>query len=258
MRRIHLIGAAAAALLLAVAVAAYAVPASETTFDLTTKVTPRDAGTAKKPTPEKVELNMKGDTVPAGGSPATSTDIIIDLPFGLKWYGNKWPRSKRCDQDAASNAKSDSVCPRGSKIGAGDVVATAQPDPAKPKIVEPIELTAYVLKNGSLGLWLEADTPVSVRTMLEGKIQKRGRRINNHIPENVQEPVKGIPTGIETLNFVLNGRTTVNVRTAGAAVRRTYGAISSYGCRRKKWTVKVTNIYRDGRKSDSATGRCRK
>jgi hypothetical protein len=255
MRRIHLIGAAAAVLVLAVAVAAYAVPASETTFDFESTAKPRNAGTKANPQAETVELEMTGGTTTGSGSPSTSTDIVIQMPSTLKWFGSKWPRSKRC----ARGADAADDCPRGSKVGTGHVTATAQPDPTRPKIVEEIDLTAYILNNGGLGLLIRGTTPVAFTAMLQGRITRRNTRISVHIPDNVQEPVPGVPTGIEDLRFTLSGKVTVRTRASAAQRRRqTYGAISSVGCKNRRWRTTVINIYRDGRKTDSDSSPCRK
>jgi hypothetical protein len=252
MRRIHLIGAAAAALLLAIAVAAaYGnAPPAETTFDTTAKFTPRDAGTKQKPKAEKVTLTQTGGSDPPGRSPQTTTDVLIQLPSTLRWYGKKWARSKRCDAEEANNARSDSGCPRGSRIGSGHVSASNSNETTGNKITEEIDLTAYVLTDGSLGLWLDATQPVQITTMLVGKISKKNTKISVHIPNNVQEPVPGVPTGIEELRFTLTGKTTSR--------GKTYGAISSIGCQRRKWTVKTTAVLRGGRKTDNASSRCSK
>jgi hypothetical protein len=205
---------------------------------------------------------MKGDMEPPGGSPATSTDIVIQLPSTLKWYGAKWAKSNHCDAANAEQARSKSACPKGSKVGSGNVLATAQPDPAKPKIEEPIKLTAYTLKvgphpfdpsqpnvkRGTLGLWLDASQPVEVHTMLLGRISKKNTKISVEIPESVQQAGPGVFTGIEDLSFTVNGKTKVK--------GKTYGAVSSVGCKKKKWKTVVTNIYRDGKKTDSDTSRC--
>jgi hypothetical protein len=269
MRRIHLIGVAVTAVLLAVAVAAYAVPPSQTTWDITAKATPKKAGTKKKPKALVVNLQMNGDTIPPGGSPATSTDIVIQLPSTQKWFGTKWPKSKQCDASAADAAKSNSVCPKGSRISlkkpsstVNHAHATAQPNPAQPKIEEDLDLTAYVLKAdpnhspkpikaGDLGLWLQS-TPgsvVPISVMVTSKISKNSTKISVDIPTNVEEPVQGVPTGIEELFFTLDGK----IKVKG----KTYGAISSVGCKNKKWKTNITSIYRDGsKKSDSDTGKC--
>ena len=247
MRRIHVIGAAAIALVVLVAaVAAYANnPAATTTFDLQVKASPKKAGTKKKPKAETLTLEMTGDTEPAGGSPSTSTDVVIQLPSTLKWFGNKWPKKKRCTPQSAEEEKD---CPKGSKVGEGDVVASNRNETTGQKLSEEIELRAYVMKNGGLGLLVEGTEPLAFSALLPGKITKKGTKISVSIPQNVQEPLTGVPTGIEKLNFTLNGKVKVK--------RKTYGAISSVGCKNKKWKTVVTNIYRDGRKKDSDTVKC--
>ena len=50
-------------------------------------------------------------------------------------------------------------------------------------------MRAYVTTSGNLGLWLDADAPLPIHEMLEGKV-RRGV-INVAIPLNVQEPVVG-------------------------------------------------------------------
>ena len=261
MRRIHLIGVAVAALMLVAAVAAYAVPSSLTTFDFQSKVTPKKAGTKKKPKAEKVTLTMKGGTTTPTGSPQTTTDFVVRFPSTLKWYGGKWAKSKRCDAAAAQVQKSDSDCPKGSKVGSGSVTATNQSDPTKPKFTEDFTLTAYVLKagpspdpdpaqppvkGGSLGLWLEG-SPQPINLMMVARISNKNTKLSIHIPKNAQAP-GGTPLGIENLAFTLNGKT----KSKG----KSYGVMSSVGCKNKKWKTKVTNRYTDGTKRDSDTNKC--
>ena len=252
MRRMHVIGAAATVLVVLVAaVAAYANSTAEnTTFDLSVAAKHpskfgKRAGTAAKPKPLNLTLDMKGDTEPAGGSPSTSTDIVIQLPSTQKFFGKKWPRSKRC---SPATIEEKEACPAGSKIGSGDVLASNKNETTGQKLPEEIELTAFVLKSGGLGLFVEGTEPLQFAALLPGKISKKNTKISVHIPDNVQEPLAGIPTGIEDLTFTLNGR----IKSKG----KTYGAISSVGCKNKKWKTVVTNIYRDGRKKDSDTVKC--
>lgn len=246
MRKRILVPALALVAALAVAVTAYAVPASQTTYDVKTSVKPGNAGTSTSPKPSSLSIKIRGGTITGEGSPQTSTKVTIELDRGVGWYGSKWPSGKRCSKSRANAAKSDNVCPRGSRIGKGNVTATAQPDTTKPKIVEPIALRAHVLTNGNLGLWLTATQPVPINLFLEGKI--RGRKISVSIPKNVQEPVTGVGTGIEKLDFVLNGKVT----TRG----KTYGAVSSTACTGGTHRIKVTNTYKDGQKVDTGVSRC--
>jgi hypothetical protein len=247
MKRISLISAAVAVLVLAVAISAYAnLPSSQTTFAVTSTVTPKEAGTSKSPKAVKERLGMSGATTTGAGSPQTSKRIDIQLPKTLKWYGDKLPKSKRCDGGKASDQKSDSVCPKASKIGSGHVDASNSNETTQSRITEAIDLTAYVLKDGSLGLWLHAEKPAVIDTMLTGKISKQHTKISVAIPSNVQQPVAGVPTGIDNLTFTLKGK--VKAKAKKGKKGKSYGAISSIGCKQKKWTVSVTNFYADGGK----------
>lgn len=275
MRRNHVIGAAVAMIaVLAVAVAAYAVPSSETTIDFSSSATPKNAGTKKKPKKTNVSINIDEATTSGQGSPQTTTDVTIKLPSTLKWFGSRWANSKRCDGLRAQNATSDSVCPKGSKVGSGTVRATSQEDLSQPKVTENFKLTAYVLKGGtnpdpdpsqprrvkagSLGLWLEGD-PFPITLMLVGRIDQKNSRIRIHIPTTAQEPAPGTPFGIERLRFKLNGKTTVRKRSRGRTVRRTYGVVSSVGCKNKNWTTKASFKFRDGaNRTETDRSSCRK
>lgn len=252
MRRMHVIGVAAVALVaLAVAVTANAnSPASQTTFDLQVAAKHpakfgKRAGTPKKPKPVNLTLEMTGDTEPPGGSPSTSTDVVIQLPSTHKWFGSKWPKSKRCSPETVEEKE---ACPAGSKIGDGKVLASNKNETTGQKLPEDIELTAFVLKSGGLGLFVEGTEPLQFAALLPGKISNKNTKISVHIPDNVQEPLTGIPTGIEDLTFTLTGK----IKSKG----KTYGAISSVGCKNKKWKTVVTNIYRDGRNKDDDTVKC--
>ena len=46
----------------------------------------------------------------------------------MKFKGATWPKKLRCDPIKANQAKSNSVCPKGSAIGKGHVTATAGDD----------------------------------------------------------------------------------------------------------------------------------
>ncbi len=108
-------------------------------------------------------------------------------------------------------------------------------------------MTAYVLTNGSLGLWLEADVPLPLSTMLEGKV--KGSVINIAIPLTIQEPATGRPVGDRDPHFGLNGKTKVKGKTRGV--------IESTSCA-GKWTLKFQNVMTDGSLSDSASAACKK
>jgi hypothetical protein len=75
--------------------------------------------------------------------------------------------------------------------------------------------------------------------MLVGKVTG-GRTIKVAIPSNIQQPLTGVRTAIEVLQFSL---------TKG---------VESTGCpASKKWTLKFQNVYTDGSQTKTATAPCR-
>jgi len=235
------------ALLLVGAVSAWAAgTTANTTVKYESTVSSKDAGTKKRPKAVKLGIDVTGDTVDGMGQPATSTKLIITLAKGFRINSKRWPRRSRCSQDAANRAKSDSVCPRGSRAGRG----RANVDGADGAISRTLNVKTYVLSDGSLGFFLRSasgEVPV-VSQMLRGKVS--GRRISVAIPTNVQEPVQGVPTGIRKLKASISAKARIKGK------RR--GLIETVGCSRKKWKFTFTDIFRDGRKSTSFTLRCRK
>jgi hypothetical protein len=237
MRKKTLAAALTGALAFSMAGVAYA-DINDTTFDLSSfSVSPAKSGTSKKPKPVTLKLGVTGGTKSGTGQPSTSTSLKITLPKGLKWNGKAWASGKRCSK----GVRSDSDCPRGSRIGSGNVDAQAL------STTEKITVTAYVLTNGNLGLWLEG-TPLPLNTMLEGKV--KGQIITVAIPANIQNPVPGVPSSIRTLAFSLSGKTKVKGRTRGV--------VESTACSGRKWTLKFQNIMTDGSLTDTRSVPCRK
>ncbi len=242
MRKKTLAAALTGALAFSMVGVAYA-DINDSTFELSQfSATPSKSGTKKKPKAVNLKLGVKGATKSGTGQPSTSTALKITLPKGLNWNGKAWAKSKRCSVSKATQAKSDSVCPKGSKVGSGHVDAVAL------GTKEPIDVTAHVTTSGNLGLFLAADVPLSIRVMLEGKV--KGNVINVAIPPQIQEPLPNVPSAIETLSFGLNGKTKVKGKTRGV--------IESTSCSGGKWNLKFENIVTDGKLSDSRSVSCKK
>lgn len=254
MRRRTLVGVLASLLTLAVAVSAWAVGSTANT-EVSVKYTSssKNAGTKKKPTATTLNLVLRSKTKNGRGQPATSVSLNTLLPKGWNINSRRWPRSRRCDINKVNQQKDDSVCPKGSKVGAGKSVAKGGADESKPSgpsngITERIDVTAHVIKNGNIGFLLEGE-PVQVNpSMIVGVA--RGRKLNVKIPKTVQEPVPGVATGIELLQVKFNGRT----RVKGKRI----GILQTTGCSNRRWKLTFTNIFRSGRQSNSDTVRCRK
>ena len=242
MRKKTLAAALTGALAFSMVGVAYA-DINDSTFELSKfSASPAKSGTKKKPKPVTLKLGVKGGTKSGAGQASTSTALKITLPKGLNWNGKAWAKSKRCSVSKATQAKSDSVCPKGSKIGSGHVDAVAL------GTKEPIDVNAYVTSSGNLGLFLKADVPLSIRVMLEGKV--KGNVITVAIPPQIQEPLPNVPSAIETLSFGLNGKTKVDGKSRGV--------VESTSCSGGKWTLKFENIVTDGKLSDSRSVSCKK
>ncbi len=250
MRSKYLAGVLVGALTLGGAVA-WAVPASQTTLNTTFTPGSAKAGTQKNPRAATLKIRISGDTTTGRGQPATSTALNISLPKQWRLNSERWPRKARCDIAEANQNKSDSVCPKGSKIGAGSTTVQGGASDTGEGITRTLFVRAYVIENGDLGFFIEnkrGETP-AVAVMIQGATSRR-RRISIKIPKNLQEPVADVPTGIRELQFTLRG-------TARAKGER-FGVVETTGCANRRWLFTLEDVYRDGRKSDSDTAPCRK
>jgi hypothetical protein len=231
-----LTGVLAGALLLAVPGVAFA-NAADTVMNLGFKTSSKSqkAGTAKKPRPASISIAVTQSTK-SGSLASTSKALNITLPKEQRFIGKTWPKKLRCDPVKANQAKSDSVCPKGSKLGAGHVTAAAGDGSLKSEI----DVRAYVTKSGDLGLWLDALKPLPIHEMLIGKVTG-GRTIKVAIPGHIQQPLVGVRTAIDVLQFSLNK------------------GVESTGCpASKKWSLKFQNVYTDGSQTKTATAPCRR
>jgi hypothetical protein len=234
MTRKILGGALVGALLLAVPGTAMA-DSADTLMTLGFK-TSQKAGTAKKPRPVKMSLQIEQSTRSGTGQPSSSAALNITLPKQFRFTGKTWPKKLRCDPVKANQAKSDTVCPKGSKIGEGHVTATA----GDGGITSEIDVRAYVTKTGDLGLWLDTTRPLPIHEMLIGKVTG-GRTIKVAIPSNIQQPLVGVKSAIRSLGFSLAK------------------GVESTGCpASKKWALKFQNVYTDGSQTKTATAPCRR
>jgi hypothetical protein len=243
-------------LTLGIAVSAWAIGSSANT-DVSVDFTAgsKNSGTKAKPTNTSINIDLRSKTKNGNGQPATSTSLNIVLPKGWKLNSKRWPAARRCDIDKVNAQGDDSVCPTGSKVGNGKAIAKGGADETKPSgpsngITETIVVTAHVIENGNLGFFLDGK-PVTIRpSMIQGKVV--GRKLNVGIPPTVQEPVPGVVTGIERLQFKLVG-------TARIKGKRT-GIVQTEACPSGgQWRLNFTNVFRDGvRKTSKDNAACRK
>jgi hypothetical protein len=241
--RLKLTGALIGVLVLAVGVVAYANPISDTEMTVKGSATPTKSGTKKKPKSLKVVVNMTQKTKSGTGQPTTTKGFKIVFP--KEWYINakKWPKKSRCDDAAATRAQSISGCPKGSLVGTGTTTALV----ANGAITSTLKVTAAVVKDGDIGFFIDTDLPIPIKEFLPTTL--RGRTLNIEVPDHIRNTAAG-KSGITVLNNTLKG----SARIKG----KKRGLIESYSCKKKKWTVKFSNVAEDGTLTTNITGKCRK
>jgi hypothetical protein len=254
MRKL-LVAALACGCLLAVAALAYATSAN-TTMTATASLANPKTGTPARPQNERVNIAFtQSDPDP---QPPTSVRLLLDVPRQINFNGlRRWSTGRRCDSARADQRKSDSVCPRGSRVGRVNVTAKA----AGGSITQILTGRVYVIKprrssgaNASasaagLGFWVTSSSPVAVAQFLPGKLNLRTGVLDVSIPNNLQQPIAGVKSSIERLTANVSGRDPKG----GALVRST-------GCpRSRRLNLKITSVNDDGgRVSDTARIRCRR
>jgi hypothetical protein len=221
LRKLYM-GAVAASAILAVAVGGVATAqAPESTF--TTKVSPADAGTKRKPKNTSLNFNVTLD------KPNTTVEFIdLALPAGLKLSGKGL---KRCSVDTLA-AEGPSGCPAGSKAGpTGSATADLGPEgPTQSKLV--FEVSPFVLDSNTLVFYVasEGGSGVAVQSPITGEITGKGRKLRIRIPSELRQPVPGTDASLTSLNQSFKGK-----------VGKKY-LVSSTGCknRQHKFTGRLT------------------
>jgi hypothetical protein len=222
----------------AVALAQRGDPAN-TTNKLTVAVSPNKAGTVSKPKAVTFVLGIAGGTKNGQGQPASSTSLNTTLPAGFRINGKIFAKSKKtsCVLKDMRAKKSPSVCPKGSKVGAGVSIAKAG------SLTEVIKVSAYALTNGNIGFYLDGK-PVQLGKTLEGKVVKSGRGLNVVIDPDVYQPAPGLYTGITKLEVKFKA----SVKYKG----KKFGAVQTTKCpKNKKWDFTFQNVLLGGGKIDN-------
>lgn len=241
--RIKLAGALVGVLALAFAVVAYANPISDTEMTVTGSASPSKSGTKKKPRNLKVVVNMTQKTKSGTGQPTTTKGFKIVFPREWNINAKKWPKKSRCDDAAATRAGSATTCPKASLVGTGATTALI----ANGAVKSDLKVTAAVVKDGDIGFFIDTDFPVPIHQFLPSTL--RGRTLTIEVPPDIRVTAAG-PSGITVLNNTLKG----SVRIKG----KKRGLIESTSCKKKKWTVKFSNVAVDGTLTQNITGKCRK
>jgi len=223
-----LTGAVVASASLAVAAGAIA-QSPEATFSA--KVSPKDAGTKRKPKNTTLNFNVTLD------KPGTTVEFIdLALPRSLKISGKGL---KRCSVDTLA-AEGPSGCPSGSKAGPPGT-ATALLGPAGPSQQElHFVVTPFVLDSNTLVIYVASDTGsgIAVQSPITGEITGKGRKLRIRIPLELRQPVPGVDASLTSLNQTFKGK-----------VGSKY-LVSSIGCKKKKHKFTGSLIF--GQRADGA------
>jgi hypothetical protein len=210
-----LMGAVVASVSLAVAAGAVA-QEPESTFKAT--VSPKDAGTPRKPKNTKLGFQM---TV---NKPQTTVQFIdLVLPRGLKLSGKGF---RRCSLDTIG--RDPSLCPTGSKagpIGEAEAVLGANNTPLH------FTVQSYVVNSTTLGFYVAEDTGLQVQAPLEGTISNKGRRLRIEIPFELRQPVPGLDASLTGLKQTFSGK------------RGKRYIVSSVGCKKRTHKFRATLTF---------------
>ena len=232
MRRIALI-AVAVGMLIAAGAALAATQIN--TYTATLTFSPSKAGTAKKPVPISYTQDYK-----AQGTGGNRTAILTDIKttvYGLKADGKDFPT---CSLAKIAAAKSDAVCPKGAKAGAGFITASLGSKTnftAQGSACDPL-LDVWNSGQGKLTFFF-VDTPTHqcLGTVLKtgdvgpypGTYKTQGKNlvVDVPVPTYVTFPAPGLAGSLETEHLVW-AKTTKKVK------GKTVAMTSSVACQGKK------------------------
>jgi hypothetical protein len=237
---------AAVAAITAIAFSAVALAQGPDTATLTTKVSPKDAGTKTKPKNSTFVLNVVNNN-----TSRTMSDLDIFLARNVKLSLKGIPS---CSRDTIQAEK----CPDSTVLGTGEAKAKTGVNNADPALIgdRTFDVTAYKTKSETgkdmLGFYIDDGTfKFLTETKLTKMSGKYGQKLHIDVPALAQQ-VGATYNGLVSLKATLKKK-----------VGRNY-LISTIGCAKKKHPYKVDltfipNGVTDGRIiSDTANAPCTK
>ncbi len=252
-----LVALAAALLVAGVAAAvAYAQGASNQ-YSVQGSVSPARGASKSKPLPIELRFSFQV-TSATGGRPAPIKTYSIGF-YGGTSNGGPFPK---CSAAKINAAQSDSVCPKGSKVGSGKVinVAGSASDPADTSIPCNLDLTIYNAGRNRAALYLDGTPPdcvIGIHQALDGKFVRafggKGQALQFDVPANLLHPISGLDNAQSDITSTIDRITKkVHGRTQG------YFEINQPCPRNHKAPVEVTFTTEDGnsqKASDDVTCR---
>jgi len=235
----------------AIAFSAVALGQGADTATLTAKVTPKKAGTKKKPKNATYTLDVVNDN-----TQRTMSDLDVFLAKNVKLSLKGMPK---CDPDTIFARG----CPKSAELGSGEAKAKVgvNGDPAAVRDLV-FEVTAFktnspVTGKEMLGFFIDdgASLQFLTETTLTKASGKYGQKLHIDVPELAQKV--GNPP-----NVTYNGLVSLNAKLS-KKVGKKY-LISTIGCAKKKHPYKVDLTFIDNEVttgtvlSDTATAKCSK
>jgi len=202
--------------------------------ELNVKITPAKAGTAKKPKPAQIEVNIQSPTP----EPATTESVKVFFGKGLRFNNTKFPT---CSLASIKSSKSIAGCPKGSIVGKGSARAIGFLGGSQ--VPESLSVTAINSTNNSLLLWLNGTAPLPLSDALVGKLVKAsgqyGYRLDVTIPKNLREVLPGTYAPLVFFNVKVKATTTVKQGKGKKAKKVKVNYVETTSCPKGGWPFKA-------------------
>jgi hypothetical protein len=161
---------------------------------LNSSITPKKAGTAKKPKDSTVSIDVVNKN-----SKRTMSVLQIVLPKTIKTSGKGF---NYCTEEKL-NAEGKATCPKSSKVGTGTASALNGVNTPAPNRLT-FKVTAFVGAADTINFYLEAVELPGLKVTAPGKI--KGRKLTITVPKVAQSPAPGTYAGLESLQAKLHGK----------------------------------------------------
>jgi hypothetical protein len=174
-------------------------------------ISPKRVGTPNQPRPATLTVTTTGDTIPPGGQPPTLTRAVILFPRGASANGRLFTSC----QPAALQQRGPGGCPRSSRLGSGSAEGKVG------DLVVPAEVDVFNGPRGrSVLFWIEATQPVSIRAAVVAPLRRLrggryGYRLTFPVPDNIQQPLPGLETGVTLFRVKVGATRMVRGRRRG-------------------------------------------
>lgn len=156
-------------------------------------VSPKNAGTKKKPKNSELDLNIENFN-----TSRTLSEIVVTTPKTLK-LSTKGLTS--CSESTLSS-QGLAGCKRSARVGKGTARALVGVNTGNPKPLT-FKVTAVVTGSKGLGFFLEAqELPINV--LAPGRIS--GRKLSIEVPQAAQQPAPGTYAGLVEIDTTLKAK----------------------------------------------------